>query len=52
MCWRSALEEALHWQLARALKQHAPHLAAKEMAHEALKIAAEICVYTNYQYHR
>src|SRR5690606_25268141 len=32
---------------ARALKQHASHLEAKEMAYEALKIAAEVCVYTN-----
>lgn len=32
---------------ARALKRHAPELKAKEIACEALKIAAEICVYTN-----
>lgn len=32
---------------ARALKLHASNLSAKEMAYEALKIAAEICVYTN-----
>ena len=32
---------------ARALKKHAGHLEAKEMAKEALAIAAEICVYTN-----
>lgn len=32
---------------ARALKKHAGHLTAKEMAQEALAIAADICVYTN-----
>lgn len=32
---------------ARALKRHAPGLTAREIATEALKIAAEICVYTN-----
>lgn len=32
---------------ARALKKHAGHLTAKEMAQEALVIAADICVYTN-----
>jgi len=32
---------------ARALKKHAGHLDAKSMAYEALKIASEICVYTN-----
>ena len=31
----------------RALKTHAPHLSAREMAEAALKIAADICVYTN-----
>ncbi|WP_195268751.1 ATP-dependent protease subunit HslV [Eubacterium sp. 1001713B170207_170306_E7] len=31
---------------ARALKRHS-NLSAKEIAHEALKIASEICVYTN-----
>jgi ATP-dependent HslUV protease subunit HslV len=31
----------------RALKRHAPHLEAKEIAREALQIASEICVYTN-----
>lgn len=33
----------------RALKRHAPHLSAKEMAEQALRIAGEICVYTNDQ---
>jgi len=32
---------------ARALKKHGTHLEAKSMAYEALKIASEICVYTN-----
>lgn len=32
---------------ARALKKHAGHLTAREMAQEALHIAADICVYTN-----
>ncbi|MDQ0253722.1 ATP-dependent HslUV protease subunit HslV [Evansella vedderi] len=38
-----------HYALAagRALKEHAQHLSAKEMAHAALKTAADICVYTN-----
>ena len=31
---------------ARALKRHS-NLSAKEIAHESLKIASEICVYTN-----
>lgn len=31
----------------RALKRHATHLSAKEMAYESLKIAADICVFTN-----
>ncbi|WP_390622035.1 ATP-dependent protease subunit HslV [Numidum massiliense] len=31
----------------RALKRHAVHLEAKDIAHQALEIAAEICVYTN-----
>lgn len=33
----------------RALKRHAPHLSAREIAEAALKIAGEICVYTNQQ---
>lgn len=33
----------------RALKQHAPHLSAREIAEAALKIASDICVYTNNQ---
>ncbi|ANS73993.1 ATP-dependent protease subunit HslV [Paenibacillus yonginensis] len=33
---------------ARALKRHAQSLSAKEMAFEALKVAADICVYTNH----
>ncbi|GFN31905.1 ATP-dependent protease subunit HslV [Paenibacillus xylaniclasticus] len=32
---------------ARALKQHAPHMEAKDMARAALEIAADICVFTN-----
>ncbi|USB32105.1 ATP-dependent protease subunit HslV [Paenibacillus sp. YPG26] len=32
---------------ARALKRHASSLDAKDMAREALKVASEICVYTN-----
>lgn len=31
----------------RALKQHAPHLKASEIAMAALQTAADICVYTN-----
>lgn len=31
----------------RALKRHAQDLEAKDIAREALKIASEICVYTN-----
>lgn len=31
----------------RALKQHAPHLSAKEISQAALSIAGDICVYTN-----
>lgn len=33
---------------ARALKQHAGHLEAREIAYESLKIAADICVFTNH----
>lgn len=33
---------------ARALKQNAPHLTAKEIVEKALNIAADICVYTNH----
>lgn len=32
---------------ALALKKHAAHLSAKEIVEEGLKIAAEICIYTN-----
>ncbi|MDB4868463.1 MAG: hslV [Cohnella sp.] len=32
---------------ARALKQHAPAMEAKEMARSALQVAAQICVFTN-----
>ncbi|MDO5375619.1 ATP-dependent protease subunit HslV [Staphylococcus rostri] len=31
----------------RALKRHATHLNAREMAYESLKVASEICVFTN-----
>ncbi|MBD2845297.1 ATP-dependent protease subunit HslV [Paenibacillus sp. IB182496] len=34
---------------ARALKQHAPNMEAKDMARAALEIAADICVYTNHK---
>lgn len=34
---------------ARALHRHAPQMSAKEMASESLKIASEICVFTNNQ---
>ncbi|WP_138493986.1 ATP-dependent protease subunit HslV [Paenibacillus pinistramenti] len=33
---------------ARALKRHAQNMSAKEMAYESLKVAADICVYTNH----
>ncbi|WP_223066765.1 ATP-dependent protease subunit HslV [Paenibacillus caui] len=33
---------------ARALKRHVKDMNAKEMAYEALKVAADICVYTNH----
>jgi ATP-dependent HslUV protease subunit HslV len=33
---------------ALALKKHAPHLSAKEIVEESLKIAADICIYTNH----
>jgi len=32
---------------ARALKRHAPHLTAAEIARNSLQIASEICVFTN-----
>jgi ATP-dependent HslUV protease subunit HslV len=32
---------------ARALKKHAPDMSAREMVEESLRIAAEICIYTN-----
>jgi ATP-dependent HslUV protease, peptidase subunit HslV len=35
---------------ARALTRHAPGLSAREIAEGAMKIAAEICVYTNDQF--
>ncbi|MBX6394378.1 MAG: ATP-dependent protease subunit HslV [Alicyclobacillaceae bacterium] len=31
----------------RALKRHAPHLSPRDIAIEAMRIASEICVYTN-----
>ncbi|WP_124727559.1 ATP-dependent protease subunit HslV [Staphylospora marina] len=31
----------------RALKRHAPHMTAREMAEAALSVAADICVFTN-----
>lgn len=33
---------------ALALKAHAPHLSAEEIVRESLKIAADICIYTNH----
>ncbi|GIV39950.1 MAG: ATP-dependent protease subunit HslV [Thermonema sp.] len=35
---------------ALALKRHAPHLSAREMVEEALRIAADICIYTNHNF--
>ena len=32
---------------ARALQKHAPEMSAREMVEESLRIAAEICIYTN-----
>ncbi|MEX2103864.1 MAG: ATP-dependent protease subunit HslV, partial [Bacilli bacterium] len=31
----------------RAMKRYAPHLTAREVAEGALRVAAEICVFTN-----
>ncbi len=31
----------------RAFKRHASHLSAREMAYESLKVASDICVFTN-----
>jgi ATP-dependent HslUV protease subunit HslV len=33
---------------ARALVKHAPHLSAREIVEEGLRIAADICIYTNH----
>ena len=33
----------------RALKRNATHLSASEMAYESLKVASDICVFTNDQ---
>lgn len=33
-----------------ALKRHAPHLSAREMVEESLKVAADICIYTNHNF--
>jgi ATP-dependent HslUV protease, peptidase subunit HslV len=35
---------------ARALVRHAPNLTAREIVEGAMRIAAEICVYTNEQF--
>jgi ATP-dependent HslUV protease, peptidase subunit HslV len=35
---------------ARALARHAPSLSAREIAENAMKVASEICVYTNDQF--
>jgi ATP-dependent HslUV protease subunit HslV len=35
---------------ARALVRHAPQLTAREIAEGAMKVASEICVYTNDQF--
>jgi len=32
---------------ARAMKRHAPHLTARDIAKTSLEIAAELCVFTN-----
>jgi ATP-dependent HslUV protease subunit HslV len=33
-----------------ALKRHASHLSAREMVEESLKVAADICIYTNHNF--
>jgi ATP-dependent HslUV protease subunit HslV len=35
---------------ALALKAHAPHLSAEEMVRESLRIAADLCIYTNHNF--
>jgi ATP-dependent HslUV protease, peptidase subunit HslV len=35
---------------ALALKRHAPHMDARQMVEEALRIAADICIYTNHNF--
>ena len=35
---------------ARALIRHAPQMSAREIAEGAMKVASEICVYTNDQF--
>jgi ATP-dependent HslUV protease subunit HslV len=35
---------------ARALLRHSPQLSAREIAEAAMRVAAEICVYTNDQF--
>jgi len=35
---------------ARALTRHAPNLTARQIVEGAMKVAAEICVYTNEQF--
>ena len=44
---RSAQEAASRSRQRGRLKQHAPHMEAKDMAKSALEIAADICVFTN-----
>lgn len=36
---------------AKALLRHAPHLSAREIVESALRIAAEVCIYTNDRIH-
>ena len=33
---------------ARAMLKHSPHLSAREIVEEGLRIAADICIYTNH----
>ena len=35
---------------ALALKRHAPHMDARQMVEESLRIAADICIYTNHNF--
>ena len=46
--WQSARAVAFALAAARAIRQHAPQLEAKDMVKSALEIAADICVFTNH----